>query len=334
MKMNTKLTQFTAPWLATICAVLLVIVLSSCGTPTHLAYLDGTPKPVQIASSSASSSARISSQGGGTVYLEGFEPKSSTRETSWSVVTASDYDKLTRTGRLSTRQSAESVPATSNSLRGETMISSSKSGGRSDLPPTPSYADANMAELDCADDLKTMRQAKLVWTVGGAAKGAFFGALLEGGVAALRGGGRDAVKSATIHGAVTGGTVGAAEGSRIGQQKGAEVVTMKHQARRTEAELAQAINQAQNFNQNVAVVNAKLRKKLGMVADKRIRKSILADASNSLGQIDDQIKKLENFVGDEAASSKRSEMLAKLQTLKTLRSAIVETEQTANAARV
>lgn len=337
--MNSKRACYILNFRAILCFALPTIILSSCGTPTHLAYLDGKSDSVAFRSSAkssiSSSAPKIASLGSGTVYLEGFEPTSGSGDANWKVVSYSDYDHFVSTGKLTAKQQSQSSIAMESPLpKSSGEVSYSHSGSRSGLPPTPSYAGASIADLDCEDDLKTMRQAKLVWTVGGAVKGAFWGALLEGGMAALRGGGRDAVKNAAIHGGVTGGAVGAAEGSRTGGIKGAETVAMKKQARHTEAELMEKINQAQTFNMSVATVNAKLRQKLSMVSDKKVRKSILSVASSSLGQIDYQIKVMEDFVGDETSDSMHSEMLAKLQTLKNLRSAIAETEQTAKSARV
>lgn len=216
----------------------------------------------------------------------------------------------------------------------EKRRTSSPDTNSDDYPlPTQSYEGRNRQELAWDDDLKTIRQARMVWTVAGAAKGAAIGAILRGGLAALSGGDSNAIRNAAISGGIAGGFAGAVEGRAQGGRKGAETVEKKHQARRTEAEIADAISGAQKFNEAVAKFNAKLRIRVGSQSSKSELRNFKKDAGKVVDQIDRQIKGINDFLSDDTAQSAHDLMYKKLLTLNQLKASINETEKVMGSGR-
>jgi len=197
----------------------------------------------------------------------------------------------------------------------------------------PNYSQVSAAELDCSDDLKTMRQAKMVWTVGGAAKGAVLGGFFGAMGAVLSGGDSDAIRQQAIAGAIGGGVVGGMAGRQQGEVAGRQTVAKKHQARRTEADLSQEMASAQKFNDSVTKVNAKLRAQLSRAKDRSGRKTMKKNIDNALAQVDDQIKSMTGFINDDSASAAHVPMAEKLRTLNQLKASIKETESMMSSAR-
>lgn len=289
---------------------------------------------------------------GTTLYLEGFEPKPLPSSAAvFSSATRQKLDTLNQlkaslketevaigNARSDARQGAEprdTQKSTEASHKGgeQRRVSSLDTSREDSTLLSQSYEGSSKQDLALDDDLKTIRQARMVWTVAGAAKGAAIGAVLSGGLVALSGGDSNAIRNAAISGGIAGGVAGAAQGRVQGGRKGAETVEKKHQARRTEAEIALEISRAQEFNEAVAKINAKLRARVGLQSSKGEMKSIKKDAGKVVAQIDGQIKAMNEFLGDDSAQSGHGAISAKLRTLNQLKASIKETEEAMGAGR-
>jgi hypothetical protein len=328
------------PSLAQFSSIVALVCLSACSATTQT-----TTKTKPITN-------QLGYPPGTTLYLEGYEPTPLPSSAAvFSNVARQKFDTLnqlkasikeTEVAMGEARSDSRHGAGSTDTLKSNTAIheegqkrrASSLDYSREDSKlVTQSYEGVSKQDLALDDDLKTIRQARMVWTVAGAAKGATIGAVLSGGLVALSGGDSNAIRNAAISGGIAGGAAGAADGRVEGGRKGAETVEKKRKARRTEAEIALEISRAQQFNEAVAKINAKLRARVSSQSSKSEMKSIKKDANKVLAQIDGQIKAMNEFLGDDSAESGHSAIAAKERTLNQLKVSIKETEEAMGAGR-
>ncbi len=135
------------------------------------------------------------------------------------------------------------------------------------------------------DELKTMRQAKITWTAGGAAAGAAVGA----GIAALRGGSTRSIVNSGLAGALAGGAIG----HTYGAQQGGQTIEKKRGYHASEQELAQQISKAQTFNNALISYNNKLSRQIAAAkassdsgairGHRKTASTVLAEVNSELG---------------------------------------------------
>jgi len=326
---SNKAKRIIVPSLTGFLCILALCWLSACTSPTKTKFVTGS----------------LADMRGTTLYLEGYGPDPLYNTA--AVYPTVDGKRLGTLNQLKASINETETALGSGNGHGGLVAGqkapelggekkrTSLAGVNSDdsLLLTQSYDGGNRQDLAWDDDLKTIRQARMVWTVAGAAKGAAIGAILRGGLVALSGGDSSAIRNAAISGGIAGGFAGAVEGQAQGGRKGAETVEKKRQARRTEAEIADAISGAQKFNEAVAKFNAKLRIRVGSQSSKSEMRNFKKDAGKVVDQIDRQIKGINEFLSDNSAQSAHGLMYRKLITLNQLKASINETEKVMGSGR-
>lgn len=157
--------------------------------------------------------------------------------------------------------------------------------------------------LETQDELRTMREAKLAYTIGGALVGAAIG----GGIAAATGADDDDI----VKSAVGGGLLGGLGGYGLGTRKGEDKVYEKRQAKASEAYLRQEIAKARKYNGALVSYNRKLRNEIASLKrnyNAQNARYAKRQSTKLVKEVDGQIANRQRFLSDPANSAGKSRM--------------------------
>lgn len=159
------------------------------------------------------------------------------------------------------------------------------------------------------DELKTMRQARLTYGVGGALLGAGAAYLLS----------HNKSSEERRRNTIAGGLAGAVGGTLFGQKQGAKTVGKKRSAKASEAYLRQQISKSRKFNSALASYNRRLTREIAQLRRTKNKRQLSRSRSQSrtaLSQAKSQLKNTRRFNSDPANSNGRSRMKSNEVALK------------------
>lgn len=162
---------------------------------------------------------------------------------------------------------------------------------------------------DTPDELKTMREARLTYGIGGALVGA-------GAAYALSGGKSSKEKNRN---AILGGLAGGLIGDAIGQGEGTRTIKDKREAKATEAQLKADIDKSEKFNSALSSYNSRLSREINELRKSKDSKKLRTSKSQSktaLRQANSQLSATEKYIADPANSNGKSRMQSKERALK------------------